>query len=224
MGRPKLPESQKKKNPKGKHAGRALGPVKKEQIRQTFLLTGNKKETARLTGVSYKSVYNVLQEPEEPEVRANREAAARQLSSKVHVEADRILSSVAAEDLDGHYLMTEDGDYRFDKQGRPIWVGPTLNQKIVGAAILLDKLPVIEKYRQELDSSGNEIMIMAPETVEGMVTGIKQKIARLRVLDVSFEGSEAEQKAEELLQKAQNEIEAEFEEVKMEDFDNPSEG
>jgi len=224
VGRPRKLAKDKKQRPKGKSAGRALSPVKKEQIRQTFLLTLNKTETARNCGVGLRSVYNVLNEAEDPEVVKNRARAAVVLSGKVHVEAERILNSVAQESLEGHYLVDEEGDMKFDRQGRPIWVGPTMNQKIIGAAILIDKLPVIEKYRSDMDGERTGIAMPTPDSIEALLSGIQMKVKRLKVLDVEFEDSDTSKRADDLLKDAQREIEAEFTEVNMGDFDNPSEG
>ena len=211
-----------KPKPKGRNQGRALSPLQKEQIRQTFMLTGNKQETARLCSVSVKSVYNVLNEPEEPEVLKNRARVANQLSTKVHVKANTILDHITEDDFQSGYLRDSEGDLVFDKQGRPIWMGPTLNQKVVSAAIMVDKLSVLEDYRQKLDGDEGMGELIAPESVQALIGGIQGKIKKLRVLDVEFKDSAQEKAAEELLQKAQAEIEraeeAQFEEL---DFDNP---
>lgn len=218
MGRKKKPR------PRGQQKGKALSPVQKEQIRQTFMLTSNKRETARLCSVSEKSVYNVLNEPEDPEVVKNRARAANALSTKVHAKADQILNNITEEDFQSGYLRDDEGELVFDRQGRPIWMGPTLNQKVVGAAIMVDKLPVLEQFRQQLEGDqGGMGELMTPESIKALTSGIQGKLKNLRFLSVEFRDSPQEKAAEELLAKAQQEIEAEeaeFEDIPL-DFDNP---
>ena len=221
----------KKVMPKGKQQGKALGPLKKEVIRQTFLLTGNKRETARQCSVSEKSVYNVLNQVEEAEAAKNRVAVANQLAGKIHTKADQIIDSISVEDLKSGYLTQtdEDGkeDYKFDRQGRPIYIGPTLNQKVLSVAILADKLKVMDDYRQQVDEAHGMGALPTPETIGHLVTGIKGKLKSLRILDVQFEDENAElkQKADALLAQAQQDIEVDqkIEDAKYEvlDFDNP---
>ncbi|MHC5059233.1 MAG: hypothetical protein ACYTKD_31655 [Planctomycetota bacterium] len=215
-----------KPRPKGKQQGKALSPIQKEQIRQTFMLTSNKRETARMCGVSEKSVYNVVNEPEEPEVIRNREHAANQLSGKVHVKANQVLDSITEEDFESGYLKDEDGNLVFDRQGRPIWMGPTLNQKTVSAAILADKLPVLQQYRSQLGGSEGMGELPAPESIKALVAGIQGKLKSLSIIDVQFESGnrEIKDRADDLLKKAQAEldqapIEADY--VTLDDFDNP---
>jgi len=218
MGRKRKPR------PRGKQAGKALSPVQKEQIRQTFMLTSNKRETARLCSVSEKSVYNVLNEAEDPEVTRNRARAANALSGQVHAKATRILDSINDDDFQSGYLRDEDGELKFDRQGRPIWMGPTLNQKVVGSAILVDKLPVLEDWRQKLEGNNEGIPeLMTPESIKMLTQGIQAKVKNMRFLSVEFRDSPQEKAAEELLKKAQQEIEAEeaeYEDIPL-DFDNP---
>jgi len=218
MGRKKRPR------PRGKQAGKAISPVQKEQIRQTFMLTSNKRETARLCSVSEKSVYNVLNEAEDPEAIRNRARAANELSAKVHAKAVQILGHITEEDFQSGYLKDEDGELKFDRQGRPIWIGPTLNQKVVGAAIMVDKLPVLEDFRAKLEGDTSGMAeLMTPESIAALTQGIQSKMKSLRFLSVEFKDSPQEKAAEELLKKAQTEIEAEeaeYEDIPL-DFDNP---
>ncbi len=212
--------------PKGKQQGRALEPVQKEQIRQTFMLTGNKRETARLCSVSEKSVYNVLNEPEEPEAIRAREHAATQLAGKIHTKTNQVLDSMAESDFESGYLKDEDDNLVFDRQGRPIWMGPSLNQKAVTVGILADKLPVLQQYKSAL--GGNEGMgeLPAPESIKALVAGIQGKLKSLSIIDVQFEtgNSEIKRRADDLLAKAQQELDqqpVEAEYVTLDDFDNP---
>lgn len=212
--------------PKGKQQGKQLSPVQKEQIRQTFMLTSNKRETARLCSVSEKSVYNVLNEPEEPETIRAREHAANVLSGKVHAKADQVLDSITADDFESGYLKDEDDNLIFDRQGRPIWMGPSLNQKVVSAAILADKLPVLQQYRDQLGGGEGMGSLPAPDAIQALVAGIKGKLKSLSIIDVQFDNGNAEmrRKADELLNKAQAELEQqpiEAEYVTLDDFDNP---
>lgn len=225
MGRKRKPR------PRGKQQGRALTPVQKEQIRQTFMITQNKRETARLCSVSEKSVYNVLSEPEEPEAIRARSRAALQLSGKVHAKTDRILDTISDEDMESGYLKDEDGNLIFDRQGRPIWMGPTLNQKVISAAILADKLPVIDQYRKGITGEDGSDALPAPESINALVSGIRGKLKSLKMIDVQFESSNEDtvRKAKELLDKAQREIEVdqkieEAQFVTLDDLDNPGAG
>lgn len=208
--------------PAGKQQGKALDLVKKEQVRQTFMLTGNKRETARQCGVSVKTVYNVLQEAEDPEASRNRAMLAQQLATKTHIKAEQILDSISGEDFESGYLRDEQGNLVFDKQGRPIFQGPTLNQKVVSAAIMVDKLGVIEQYRQNVLGENGPTQLMLPEDIQSLKSGIASKVKKLRVMDIEFGDSEADQKRDELLRQAQQEIERaeEIEAIEL-DFDNP---
>lgn len=225
MGRKRKPK------PRGKNQGKAITPVQKEQIRQTFMLTSNKRETARMCSVSEKTVYNVLNEPEEPEAIRARQHAALQLSGKVHAKTDKILDSITEEDFASGYLKDEDGNLIFDRHGRPIWMGPTLNQKVLSAAILADKLSVLDSYRKQLD--GNEGMgaLPAPESITALVAGIKGKLKSLKMIDVQFETSNRDtvDRAKELLNQAQRELETdqkieEAQYVSLDALDNPGQG
>jgi hypothetical protein len=222
MGRKRKPR------PKGKSQGKALSPVQREQIRQTYMLTQNKRETARMCGVSEKSVYNVLNEPEEPEAIKARSRAAGQLAGKVHTKADQILDHITEDDFASGYLKDEDGNLVFDRQGRPIWMGPSLNQKVVSAAILADKLPVLDQYRRALGGDEGAGELPAPESISALIGGIRGKLKSLKMIDVQFESSNSEtvQKAKDLLDKAQTELDieqkiSEAECVTLDDFDNP---
>jgi len=211
-----------KPKPKGKYLGKTLDPVKKEQIRQTFMLTNNKQETARQCNVSIKSVYNVLNEAEDPQAAANRAMLAQNLATKAHVKAEQIFDSITEKDFESDYLRDEDGNLVFDKQGRPIFMGPTLNQKTVSAAILIDKLNVIEQYRQAVQGNDGGASLLLPEDIQALKDGIASKVKKLRVLDVEFGDSEADLRAKDLLNKAQAELDKaeEIEAIEL-DFDNP---
>jgi hypothetical protein len=215
-GRPPKPKV------KGKYQGKKISPVKAEQIRQTFMLTDNKMETARQCNVSIKTVYNVLNEPEDPQAAANRAKLAQQLATKAHVKAEQIFDSITEDDFKSGYLTDDDGNLVFDKQGRPIFQGPTLNQKAVSAAIMIDKLAVIEQYRQNVLGNENQSQLMLPEDIETLKSGIAQKVKKLRVMDIEFGDSEADQRAKDLLNKAQAELDRaeEIEAIEL-DFDNP---
>ena len=225
MGRKKLPK------PRGTQQGKQLSPVKKEQIRQTFMLTSNKRETARLCAVSEKSVYNVVNEPEEPETIKARQRSATMLAGKVHAKTDQILDHITENDFQSGYLKDIDGDLVFDRQGRPIWMGPTLNQKVLSAAILTDKLPVLDSYRKQMDDGGDIAALPAPETISALVDSIKGRIKSLRMVDVQFDNtnSDAVKKAQDLLDRAQNEIDTnqkieDASYVTLDDLDNPGHG
>jgi hypothetical protein len=198
----------KKTKPKGKQRGRACSPVQREQIRQTFMLTNNKRETARLCSVSEKTVYNILNEPEEPEAIRAREHAAIQLSGKVHAKADQVLNSITEDDFQSGYLKDEDGNLVFDRQGRPIWMGPNLNQKVLSAAILADKLPVLDNYRKQLDNRQEMGELPAPESIKALIGGIQGKLKSLKMIDVQFESTNEEtaRRAQDLLDQAQREV------------------
>lgn len=221
MGRKQRPR------PKGRNQGKPLTPVQKEQIRQTFMLTANKRETARMCSVSEKTVYNVLNEPEEPETIKQRARAASKLAEKVHTKADRVLDSITEADFQSGYLKDEDGNLVFDRQGRPIWMGPTLNQKVLSAAILADKLPVLDSYRKQLDGNDGMTELPAPDSIKALVSGIQGKLKSLKMIDVQFETKENDQvsRARDLLDRAQRELEIDqkIEEasyVTLDDFDD----
>jgi len=192
--------------PRGTRQGKKLTPVERETVRQVYLVNGNKTETARQLGLSLRSVQNVLKEDTtDPELKQARARAAVKMAGKVHSTAEKIIDSIGPTDIQAGHLRNDEGELQLDRQGRPIWLGPTLNQKVLSLAILADKLPVLEQYRAALEDDRAQGVLPLPEDIAGAISAVKGKLKSLSVLNIQFEDENAEmvERAKELLDKAE---------------------
>jgi DNA-binding CsgD family transcriptional regulator len=221
---PKKSTRKKKPRAKGKHYGKQLTPIEQEIVRQTYLVTGNMAETGRQLDLDSRTVAKYVKNQTDPEMDAARRRSALSLAGQVQTRAVEIIDSIGPDDLESGYLRDEQGEYIKDRNGRPIFLGPTLNQKVLSAAILTDKLPVLESYRKSIGEDAHQGLMITPETVRGLVDGIKTKIKNISVLNVEFAEDALASRAEKLMDQAQEAIQAEeeFENADYEilDFDN----
>jgi hypothetical protein len=143
----------------------------------------------------------------------------------VHGKTHEILESVGPADLESGR------EFRYDSDGNMIgkveW-GPSLMQKVTAAAILTDKLKAIEETKQAITADGgmDQNGLPLPSTVQESLQLLGRKIKRLRMLDVQFDDKQPD-----LSQRIQDQVaaaeahpdvdEADYEEIKLSDFDNP---
>ena len=182
MGRPFTGKA----NPKGKRQGKPLSPTEKEWIRQTFLITQNKAETARKCGITPVTVDRVLKKLATETDVSIREATRQStiaITGKVHHHVDEILESIRPGDLESGKMDKRDAEGK--KIGEYTW-GPSLMQKVTAAAILTDKLPVLAQYQQAVSEDVASGGLMMPGDVSALMSGIKSKLKSLTVLNVQF--------------------------------------
>jgi len=212
--------------------GKQLSQTKKEMIVQVFALTGNKSRTAQELGVSRPSVLKVLKEAEtNKELQVARKRALDELAGQVHGKTHEILESISPSDLESGRQLFHDEEGRVT---RKVEWGPSLLQKVTAAAILTDKVKVIEETKAvlEADPGAGQTGLPLPGTVQESLRLLGAKLKRIRVLDVQFDSKQPE-----LSERLQNtvteaalhpEVEnADYEEISkpitMDDFDNTGE-
>ena len=183
----------KKKPIKGTHAsGSRIDEVKRESVRQTYALTGNKSETARREGVSLRSVYNILGERSPLEMEEQRIDTLSKVASRVHTQADKVMDALEK-----------------DTKGLD---SATFMQKTTGFAILVDKSLALDKHLAERNAQmqarleGGEDRFL-PKDVQGLADLLSNRIqsvdilmARIRTRDPD---NEVAQKAKDLMSRAQ---------------------
>lgn len=206
--------------------GRALTQFQKEMIVQAYALCGNKSQVAREIGCSANTVHNVIREAESN--RALQQARARALddvAGQLHGKAVEVIASITPEDMESGLIKKFD-EADPDKLVAVKAYGPSLLQKVTSAAILTDKLKVVQDTKAALtadQSGGDPLKLPMPEDVQGALRMLGTKIKRLRVLDVQFDrnNEEVASKVQEVAHKAslnEHVEEADYEDL---DFDNP---
>ena len=208
---------------KKRKSNRKLTQTQKEMIVQTFAFTGNKSEVVRATGYSYPTVLKVIQEAESnKELQKARLSALEDVAGRVHGKTTDILDSIGPEDYEFGLIkkFNDDGELISAKS-----YGPSLMQKVTSAAILTDKLKVIEETKNAILSDGGDTSgaMPLPGDLQGALKMLGEKVKSLRILDVQFADNnpEAADKVQEVAHKASlndNLEDADYEDL---DFDNP---
>lgn len=209
--------------PRGTQQGRKVSPVQEEMIVQQYSLCGNMAEVARQMGLSYPVISRVIKAAEKtPALQQARSRALEDIAGRVHKKTDDILESITPEDMESGLIKT------FDKEGRLIAAksyGPSLMQKVTSAAILTDKLKVIQETKNALlqDQAADPNGLPLPGDVRTALKQIGDRVKRLRVIDIQLADNQPElaNKIQEVAHKASLDEgieDAEFEEL---DFDNP---
>lgn len=218
-----MPRVAKRKSIKGSRQGKTLTPTQKEMVIQAYAVTGNKTQVAREMGLSWPTVHRVVREAETNlDLQKARVRALDSVAGQVHGKTVEILESIAPHDIESGLIKTydENGELKTVKS-----YGPSLMQKVTSAAILTDKLKIIEETKQAItrDNSDGAHALPMPQDIESALLAIGDKVKRLRVMDIQFH-----EKAPELASRVQdaahraslneNIEEASYEEL---DFDNP---
>ena len=160
-----------------------------------------------------------------------RKRALDELAGQVHGKTHEILESISPSDLESGRQLFHDEEGRVT---RKVEWGPSLLQKVTAAAILTDKVKVIEETKAvlEADPGAGQTGLPLPGTVQESLRLLGAKLKRIRVLDVQFDSKQPE-----LSERLQNtvteaalhpEVEnADYEEISkpitMDDFDNTGE-
>jgi len=218
--------AKKKQNTIGR--GRALTQFQKEMIVQAYALCGNKSQVAREIGCSANTVHNVIREAESN--RALQDARRRALddvAGQLHGKAVEVIASIVPEDMESGLIKKYD-EADPEKLVSVKAYGPSLLQKVTSAAILTDKLKVVQETKAALtaDNENDPMKLPMPDDVQGALKMLGAKIKRLRVLDVQFDRTnpEAASKVQDVAHAAElnkHVEEADYEDLKPLDFDNP---
>jgi hypothetical protein len=212
-----------KKGTKGSRQGKQLTPTQEEMVIQAYAVTGNKSQVAKELGMSWPTVHRVVKKAETNlELQKARVRALESVAGQVHGKTVEILDSISPEDIESGLIK------KFDDEGQLVSAkgyGPSLMQKVTSAAILTDKLKVIEETKSAImqDRGDDAGALPMPQDIESALRAIGDKVKRLRVMDVQFHD-----KAPEVAAKVQDAAhraslnkdieEASYEEL---DFDNP---
>ena len=203
-----------------------MTPTQEEMITQMYAVTGNKSQVARELGVSWPTVHRVVQKAQtDVTLQKARQRALDDVAGRVHGKTVEILDSIAPEDLESGLIKTHDdeGNLLAAKS-----YGPSLMQKVTSAAILTDKLKVIQETKQALgqDHADGAAGMPLPQDIEAALTAIGDKVKRLRVMDIQFQDKNEglANKVQDVAHRASlNEDieETSYEEIKLDAFDNP---
>lgn len=213
---------------KPRRRGKQISDHQKELVVQAFALTGNKSQVCRDLNFSRPTVIKILKEAEtNRELQKARSRALEGLAGQVHGKTTEILESITPSDLEsGRELFRNDDGQVI----RKVEWGPSLLQKVTAAAILTDKVRVIEETKKvlEVDPGASQTGLPLPGTVQASLKMLGAKIKRIKAFDIQFETKQPE--LSERLQatvaaaEAHPEIEdADYEDISMDSFDNPPE-
>lgn len=213
---------------KPRRRGKQITDHQKELVVQAFALTGNKSQVGRDLHLSRPTVMKILREAESNrELQKARSRALEGLAGQVHGKTTEILESITPSDLESgrELFRNEDGQVI-----RKVEWGPSLLQKVTAAAILTDKVRVIEETKKvlEVDPGASQTGLPLPGTIQASLQLLSAKIKRIKVLDIQFESKQPELSERLQATVAAAELhpevdEADYEEISLSDFDNPPE-
>lgn len=213
-----------KKRKKGQtQQGRVLTSTQKEMIVQAYALTGNKALVCRQLHLAPATVAKVIKEAEtDLTLQKVRVSALEDVAGQVHGKTTEILNSITGEDMESGLIKINNADGTLKSVKA---YGPSLMQKVTSAAILTDKLKVIQETKAAItqDHAADPTALPLPGDMQEALKQIGQRVKRLRVLDVQFADHHPElaSQVQDAAHKASlNEDieEADYEEL---DFDNP---
>jgi len=113
-----------------------LAAERREEIFQTYLLTGSKAATARRCAVSEPTVHRVLQDYPPEAIARGRQEAMAEIAARVNEKVLLAIDQLGAE------------DFARGANGK----GPSLMQKTTALAILVDKRVLLEKAMHEYET------------------------------------------------------------------------
>lgn len=207
---------------RGKHSGVPISPKLQEEIIQVYAVNGSITKTAQKCGVTQKTVKKYLDKKQPAELLQARIDAHKELAGITHSKALNILESIKPEDIESGRFPIE------DVKGNIVgykYFGPTLMQKVTSAAILTDKLKVLNEVEAMMHQDRNESELMIPGDIQALVHGIKGKLRGLSILNVRFtdENPDLSQRIQNTLEEAEAVADAKPTTGEVLDFDNPNE-
>ena len=213
---------------KPRKRGKQITEHQKELVVQAFALTGNKSQVCRDLNLSRPTVMKILKAAEtNKELQVARKRALDELAGQVHGKTVEIMESIGPQDLESGLQLHKN---EAGLVTRAVHWGPSLMQKVTSAAILTDKLRVIEETKAAImaDAGTEQGGLPLPGTVQESLKLLGAKLKRIRILDLQFDSKQPE--LTERLQDVTAEAalhpdveDADFEEITMDDFDNPTE-
>lgn len=172
--------------------GTPTSQLTKEMVIQAYALCGNKAQVAREIDISWPTVHKIIQEAEtDKSLQKARRTALEDVAGKVHAKAVEVIDSIGESDIESGLIKT------YDEDGKLVQVkayGPSLLQKTTSAAILVDKLGVIEQTKRALlEDHGNGVgQLPMPDNIQDALKVIGEKVARFRMIDVQFRDKQPE--------------------------------
>ncbi len=175
---------------------RRLSRTEEEAIYQTFLLTNNKAEAARLHNRSYATAIKAIKKietenkvvaltPGTDDHRNARANIAEALQGRIMGKAADVLESVGEDDLrDGKHT-----DIEYDDSGRITHkriYGSSGVEKATMFGILQDKLVVSNKQISDLRGTQANMGLLVPEERDQLLDAIKSKAENIELLRINF--------------------------------------
>ena len=213
---------------KPRKRGKPVTQTQRELVVQAYAMTGNKSQVVRDIGLSRPTVIKILKEAEtNRELQKARTRALESLAGQVHGKTVEIMNSIGPQDLESGLELFRNDDGQVI---RKVTWGPSLLQKITSAAILTDKIKIIEETKAAINAdSGSDNIggLPLPSSVQESLRLLGRRIKRIKAFDIQFEANQPE-----LSQKLQDTVaaaaihpeveEADYEEITMDSFDNPT--
>ena len=213
---------------KPRKRGKPVTQTQRELVVQAYALTGNKSQVVRDIGLSRPTVIKILKEAEtNKELQKARTRALDSLAGQVHGKTTEILDSIGPQDLESGLQLRRNAEG--EVIGKVAW-GPSLLQKVTAAAILTDKVKVVEETKAAINAdagAGGDIGLPLPSTVQESLRMLGRKVKRIKAFDIQFESNQPEmtQRIQDTIAEAEvhPEVEeADYEELTMDSFDNPT--
>lgn len=167
--------------------GKALSAVDKEIVLQAFAVSGSRKKVAEVVGLSYESVCRIIAEARRDNSLAKARAEASEaLAGRIHEKALNALDGITPEDFVTTKIEIKDANGNVTGHRTE---GPSLMQKVTALAILVDKESAISQHIAALreQAGGTAGGIPLPGDIASALDAIRNKVSRLRILDVQFE-------------------------------------
>lgn len=213
---------------KPRKRGKQITTTQKELVVQAFALTGNKSQVCRDLNLSRPSVIKILKEAEtNKELQKARTRALDALAGQVHGKTNEIINSISPVDLESGLQLRRNAEG--EVVGKVAW-GPSLLQKVTAAAILTDKIKIIEETKAAINAdagSGHDGGMPLPGTVQESLRLLGRKVKRIKAFDIQFEANQPDmsQRIQDTVAEAEvhpDIQEADYEELSLDSFDNPS--
>lgn len=200
-----------------------MDQFQEEMIVQAYAMCGNKSEVSRKLNLSLPTIHKVLKKAEiDPVLRQARADTLARLGGKVYEKTNEILESITPDDLESGQIKKYDAEGNLESVKS---YGPSLMQKVTSAAILTDKLRVLQDAKKALleDGGAQPGAMPLPNNIEDALRLISEKVKRLRVIDVQLHDKvpDLTTKVHDMATRAALERGIEDAEFEVLDFDNP---